>query len=361
MEPIPRNDIDPSATQTLDRRAFLGGLVAAGIATLAFGPGCSSGENPSDDPHTSQESLSESPNLSYGVTLDRIHDEEGNYIVGDVIEALDRLPERVSTRLVFDGSVDRIFRDDPERGWGTDSSYYADAIKELREVTDIMGELLDSYAVSGYTVEQYRQRAEEYVNGAGFAEQIAVWEIGNEVNGEWLLNDGEDPSVVADKLLAAYDVVTEAGGETALTFYYNKDCYARPEHEMFTWIDTVLGDERYASIKEVDHIFVSFYPEDCNGSTPEWTEVFQQLRERFPTAKLGFGEVGIGGEREPSVGEKEQYLREYYDETMPQLAEEIDEFVGGGYWWNFYPDMVEPSKRGDTQMLDALAATMSND
>ena len=56
--------------------------------------------------------------------------------------------------------------------------------------------------VRATTRAQVRTRAERFVKT--FGSQVDVWEVGNELNGEWL---GNPKSIIA-KTVAAYDVVT---------------------------------------------------------------------------------------------------------------------------------------------------------
>jgi hypothetical protein len=46
--------------------------------------------------------------------------------------------------------------------------------------------------------------------------------VGNDINGEWL---GTTPDVVA-KMKGAYDLVKARGNRTALTLYYNHNCFS---------------------------------------------------------------------------------------------------------------------------------------
>ena len=51
-------------------------------------------------------------------------------------------------------------------------------------MSGVMGELLDSYYVSQYSFAEYEARAIEYVDVLD--EHVDIWEIGNEINGEWV-------------------------------------------------------------------------------------------------------------------------------------------------------------------------------
>ena len=151
----------------------------------------------------------------------------------------------------------------------------------------------------------YRQRAVDFVNS--FGSQIDLWEVGNEVNGEWL---GPTSQTVA-KISAAYDTVVAAGGRTALTLYYNPNCWSAASNEMFTWAKANIPSAMKAGL---DYVFISYYPEDCNNYWPSqsgWQSVFDRLHQMFPSAQLGFGESGNSNDRDP-IAHKISLLNRYY-------------------------------------------------
>ena len=195
-----------------------------------------------------------------------------------------------------------------------------------------MGTIFDSEYIQHYTLDSYKKRVDEYLNLHG--DLVSIWEIGNEVNGEWT---GE-PSVVAQKTIYAYEEVKKMGYQTALTLYYNDynyndGCWAKPSEKMREWADRWLDDE----VKNgLDYIFISYYEEDCDNYQPtlkEWKGVFSDLGKIFPNAKLGFGEVGTTGDN------KEEYLKRYYS-----LDIKHPRYTGGHFWWYFKQDMVPKSK-----------------
>jgi hypothetical protein len=94
------------------------------------------------------------------------------------------LPRMPTTRIYFDVK-------EPAR-------YYAAAVRELRPVSYLMGELLDSSDEIHISAAAYRARVRSYLGA--FASEIDLWEIGNEVNGSWT---GRYP-VVSAKLTEAY-------------------------------------------------------------------------------------------------------------------------------------------------------------
>jgi hypothetical protein len=244
------------------------------------------------------------PGRVFGVTITDVSPLEG------ISEALRSLSRRPTARVVFD--ADRA------------AVTYAPALRELAGVSYIMGELVDSVAVANLSVDQYAARTSEYLDELG--DVIDLWEIGNEVNGEWV---GE-PDRVAAKVAVAYDLVAAQHRPTALTLYYNEGCVQNPEHELFTWAS------RYVSptLREgLDYVWVSYYEQRCHRPEPDWNSVFARLHELFPNAKLGFGGCGAS-----DPARKRETLEHFYNLEVSEPR-----FVGGYFWWYFREDMLPPS------------------
>jgi hypothetical protein len=264
------------------------------------------------------------PGRLWGVTLDDVNDP------ASIVASLKALPTKPIARVVFDR--------------GTRPSDYGSVITALHPYSYLMGELVDSSDANTYLVTEYRQRATDFVKA--FGGQIDLWEIGNEVNGEWL---GTTSATVA-KMTAAYQVVTAAGGRTALTLYYNPNCWSNANHEMFTWAKANVPPAMKAGL---NYVFISYYPEDCNNYWPSpkgWQSVFDRLHEMFPNAKLGFGESGNSDDRDPR-SQKIALLQRYY-----QLQIQGDNYVGGYFWWYYVEDALPYQ---GNPLWDTLAADMA--
>lgn len=264
------------------------------------------------------------PTPMVGVTLDTVEH------LPETIEALAALPVMPVARIVFDrGPV------------GT----YTAAVEELRPVAYLMGELVDSSDFRRYSLAAYRDRTRSYFGA--LHDQIDLWEIGNEVNGEWL---GPTKDVVA-KLRAAFRHVERRGGRTAMTLYFNQDCWEKRDHEMFSWTEKNVPAEMKAGL---DYVFVSWYPDDCRGVTPDWPAVFTRLRTVFPTAKLGFGEIGRDSTAPRAA--KARMVREFYG--MERGRDGLGpRFVGGFFWWYFAEEMVPKTKPLWRTLSETVAAT----
>jgi hypothetical protein len=264
------------------------------------------------------------PGRLWGVTLDDVSD------TAPIVASLKALPTRPIARVVFDAK--------------TTPDDYRRAISALHPVSYLMGGLVDSSAAKSYSVASYRQKAADFVQA--FGSQVDLWEVGNEVNGEWV---GKTSQEVA-KMNTAYQVVTDAGGRTALTLYYNPNCWEKKADEMFTWARANVP----AAMKSgLDYVFISYYPEDCNNYWPSpsgWQSVFDQLHRMFPNARLGFGESGNSNDRD-TTAQKVALLNRYY-----QLEIRGDDYVGGYFWWYYVEDALPYQ---GNPVWQALAATMT--
>ena len=279
-----------------------------------------------------------------------------------------------AARVVFDEGIDRVFH-----AGGLDATAYVELSGNIAPHATVMGELLDSLYVGDYDVGQYRARACEY--RATLGHLVDIWEIGNEVNGEWL---GEG---VVDKLAAAAAVFGADGAgfaaacpgfalradekpfEIALTLYYNgpydggvpteNNCWSEADHALDFWVDRDFGTPGATGTESVapvlDYVLVSYYEDDCDGIQPEWQPVFEHLAAVFPDAWLGFGECGT----EDAAGKAGTVRRYYHGMDLPdaQLANMHvvhPRYVGGFFWWYFSDDM------GDADVYGALADALDN-
>lgn len=240
-----------------------------------------------------------------------------------MVESLSALPVRATARVVFDE--------------GQSASYYVPATAAIHRVSDVMGELVDSLYVKRFSVAAYRARAREYLGALGA--NVDLWEIGNELNGEWL---GDTPDVIA-KVSGAFEEVKAAGRPAALTLYYNEGCSESASHEMFRWTEANVP----AALREgVDLVLLSYYEDDCRGPAPSWPDVFARLGRIFPRARLGIGECGT-----EDGARKEALVRKYYGMKLTEPR-----FVGGFFWWYFTTDMVPRTRPLWPVLAEAMSA-----
>lgn len=241
----------------------------------------------------------------YGVTL------TNPWATANSVDAIDSHDVQVTARIVFDETEA--------------ASNYRSLFNSISAVCPVMGEILDSFYMPDFTVQQFKNRVDQYLNE--FANEVAIWEIGNEINGNWL---GSTSSVV-QKVNYAFDQVEAIGGTHALTVYYNEDCHSGSD-EMWSWLSNNIATR----IKNgVDYVLVSWWEEDCNNLIPDWEVQFQRLGEMFPNSKLGFSEVG-------------SYQNEAKRRTIMNRAYGVEpnhpRYIGGHFWWFYNDDCVPKTK-----------------
>lgn len=255
----------------------------------------------------------------YGVTIDSIDN------LTETVKSLKSLAFKPTTRIVFDENVKAI--------------YYQKAVLQIHSVSFIMGGLLDSSYFKKYSVDAYSARTTEYLSVLD--NNVDIWEVGNEINGEWL---GDAPTVVA-KMNSAYDLVKAKNKLAALTLYYNEGCWTNKANEMFTWAEKNISSTLRQGL---NYVFISYYEDDCNGLRPEWQQVFKKLADLFPNAKIGFGEVGT-----KDASKKIAQINYYYNIKIAH-----PHYVGGYFWWYFLQDMV-PSTKPLWSVLNAALISSS--
>ena len=203
------------------------------------------------------------------------------------------------------------------------ADYNAD-VDAIRKVSDIMAQPVDSSEVKALSAAKYHARMVQFFDA--MKSRVDVWEIGNEVNGDWL----GSPVTVSAKITDAFDEAKKRKLKTALTLYYNSCCCANPTYEMVNWTRTWLPDRVK---KGVDYVLISYYPDDCSGQ-PNWKTTFSALRSMFPSAMLGFGEVYL-----KNSAKKDAFVRTYYGMSDPTTN-----YIGGYFYWYFREDAVPKSK-----------------
>lgn len=268
---------------------------------------------------------SESNEPMRGVTLESIEDFPASY------EVITDSEETLTVRVVLD--AERDLRD------------YQEVIASLSSVAVVMVQLLDSEELGAVSAEAYAARAAAAVEL--FGNDVSVWEIGNELNGEWV---GDNPEEINRKVLAAYDVIRASGGSSAITLNYwsGPDCYTKPWEATMDYARAMPTE-----LTTVDYIFLSVYETACSPpqqpSANELGATLQQLGEIFPQASLGIGEIGAQGVEDglatdPNLDQKRDIAQRYYgmhQELQRQLGER---FVGGYFWWYFKRDAVDPEE-----------------
>lgn len=267
----------------------------------------------------------------WGVTVDDISH------LGRVTTALASLPEPATARVYFDVR-------EP-------ASYYAAAVRGIGRVSTVMGELLDSSDEKTIPVAAFAARVASYLRV--LRGQVAIWEIGNEVNGNWV---GSYRSVAA-KLTTAYDLVTAAGGRTALTLYANN---FGPAHcgDGMSELTPAQFTRDYVPARVADglrYVFLSYYPAACGGREPsaaELASVLRQLHGLYPRAALGIGETGMPKPASLASRRRACQIMRWAYSLNPRLRY----YVGGYFWWNAAEDALQPRALLRTALTAAFLA-----
>jgi hypothetical protein len=252
------------------------------------------------------------------------------------------LPRMPTTRIYFDVK-------EPAR-------YYAAAVRELRPVSYLMGELLDSSDEIHISAAAYRARVRSYLGA--FASEIDLSEIGNEVNGSWT---GHYP-VVSAKLTEAYRQVTAWHKRTALTLLLQRQVRRRGRRaEPAGLLPPVRADR---NPDRLDYVFLSYYEDDCNGIRPSaatWTAYFRDLHALYPHALLGFGEIGRNNPVTTQTMAAGRSLISYYY----GLTIKLRYYVGGYFWWYYgsgcLPYQAKPLWRALRAGIVTEAARLAGD
>lgn len=251
----------------------------------------------------------------YGVTIDDTSD------VPAVVASLRALGRPVAVRVVFD--VDWSAPADPVE--------LVEPVRELAAVATVYGELVDSQDLARISVSQVTSRTAAYLRALG--PWVSVWEVGNEVNGNWTGDAGQ----VAAKVTAAYWQVRAAGRPAALTLYENTGCGDGPDElGPADWSARWLpADVR----RGLAYVLLSYYETQCADRRPSpsaWTQTFASLHPLFPAAQVGFGEVGLPDKATAATTATAASIVDYYY----RLPVALPYYMGGGFYWYYVEDMV---------------------
>lgn len=292
-------------------------LVAVGFLALGLA-GPAAGDSHALPRQTPAESVR-------GVTLESVQHLDA------IEQALARHSFRPTARIVF------------QRGAGP--ARYARAVRRLHDDADLMGEVLDSTAVRRTSVREYRSRTRAFVRR--FGSRLDFYEIGNELNGEWLGR----PRTINAKVAAAYDVVerehAREGLRSVITLNYwpSKDCYAQDWEATLPFARRMPARVRHG----VDVVLLSFYETACSPrahpSVGQLGSSLRALTRIFSAAEVGIGELGAQGRadglpRDPTLAEKERIARRYIGMHDQLRADVGPRYLGGYFWWYYATDAV---------------------
>jgi hypothetical protein len=289
----------------------------------------------------------------HGVTVADDYDIRTWDYLDQVIPALTNLDVTPTVRLTFTLEVDSGLQ-------GAVASTYITPVEQIKaainENTDahpfIMGQPVDSSYMFCFSQADHAARWHDYVETLG--EYVDIWEVGNEINGNWLYNTGPNADVsgqscpadwpggvpttttqdVANKMADAFQIVKAAGKRAALTLTFcPTDLPAT--NDPFTWLDTYVTSPVLRN--GMDYVLISYYPDvtGCGYGLPkasDWVNWFQGIQSRFPHSKVGMGEWGYTSASPPA--DLSTVLREGY-EINPSSHLIPGSWIGGVFYWEF--------------------------
>ncbi len=268
----------------------------------------------------------------HGVTADNTRgDVRNSTYLPKLLTSLKHLSVTPTTRIVYTPG--------DKTGYFSAKSYL-DATTQIRSVGYVLGQPVDSFYMRCFTPAEHLDRFKDYVDTLGNV--VDIWEVGNEINGEWLFGKTQkclpkatvsstSQADVVTKMTQAYDYVKSQGRTAALTLYYNTPCRKPAANEMFTWVNAYVPDRMKTGL---DYVLVSYYEVDCRGYKPDWQSVFSQLEAIFPNSRLGISEFGWSNSK-PSDKVVRGLIARHY-----AIHPSVPNWVGGGFYWEFGIDMV---------------------
>lgn len=331
--------------------------------------------------------------LIYGITIEDT--DKPQKLVDTLKKIRKKTGREVYTRIVID----------PERDVSDDYVKKVAKLSEAGPLMALVGDSHDVYRFNDADGERYEQRVRECFGK--LRRYVKIWEIGNEVNGEWvdyprlekekdddfdkrLERDmqAKDPDefdklrkLVGAQILRAFNFINREGGKTALTFWYNehlgRKCLSeapfKEEYEMFGWIDKHVTDQFMRD--NLDYVFISFYEEGCHvlsgkdgkgdddaaveADARGFTDSFNRLSATFKKADVGFGEFGPQCEKCRSrddaaccVSAQPEFIERYYKKYSAKI--DAPKYVGGYFYWYGLQDMVPSNKPAVTNLINAM-------
>jgi len=293
------------------------------------------------DKHTVDRSSAIIPTPIHGITVADNRDIRKNTYLNKVLESMSNLTSTPTVRVTY-----KLVGSDSNKGAKADT--YLSATKAISKNAYVLAEVLDSAYEFCFDVADHEARWNDYVSTLG--DYVDIWEVGNEVNGNWLDNSDPipikgqscpwkipvttDKDVIA-KMINAYHIVKKAGKTAALTLYYepNPACTTSmgPAYDPITWAIKNIPSDMKAGL---DYVLLSYYRDKCLNFKPDLAALFMQFHKIFPNAKLGMGEWGYSRGK-PNKVKLTELLNEGYS-----FHPDVPNWVGGVFFWEYGTDAV---------------------
>ena len=299
--------------------------------------------------HTVDRSSQSIPTPLHGVTVADNKDIRRDKYLHEVTESIGKLTSVPTVRLTY-----RLEGSDNDKG--AKAGTYLSSTRAISKRAYIFAEVIDSAYEFCFSVADHEARWNDYVSTLG--DYVDIWEVGNEINGNWL--DNSDPAPikgqtcpwkipnttdkdVITKMMNAYHIVKRAGKAAALTLYYepNPACTTSMglDYDPVTWATHNIPADMKSGL---DYVLLSYYRDKCLNFKPDLAALFVQFHKIFPNAKLGMGEWGYSKAR-PSNAKVTKLLNEGYS-----FHPDVPNWVGGVFFWEFGTDAVPYDPKPDS-------------
>lgn len=225
------------------------------------------------------------------------------------------------------------------------ASYYRSEVNAAHALgLRVVGQILDSSEMSGQSLSGWQSRVAKYVTTLSTVDE---WEVGNEVNGNWL-----GGNVAAKIAYAAQYVKAHTNARTLVTLYWQlgEDDAA---HSMFTWLKANLSQSTLSSI---DDLGMSVYVED-HPMGVAFDRVVSTLhnaapQQRVMITELDYWSPDLGhtwwwGSATDPTGAGRLKVASLYQSAMLGYS-----YSGGGAYWWYYLEEALPKN----QVWTTLAA-----
>jgi hypothetical protein len=241
-------------------------------------------------------------------------------------------------------------------------SEYDAVVKELRaRELHVMGTILDTNQwPSRLTPAVYAERTRNIV--LHYSEQIKSWEVGCEINGDWL--GGTKEPLTTDEVFKIYAAAAEQvktiepSLETVATLYWWDGTAPDEVHSLLGWL-TRYVPRGFA--KDIDVVAVSLWPED-NPVGMAFEPIFDQVRSLLPEKKLMLGSFGYVEQdalkgywwyspKDVDGGRKDMAI------LYTGAACGVSKSLCGGFWWQTLDQMM-PGKHKTTDLFRNYKKTL---
>lgn len=241
---------------------------------------------------------------------------------------------------------------------------YDAIVKDLRDRgLRVMGGVLDTAQwPNTLTPEIYTERAKNLV--LHYKGQINCWEIGSEINGNWL--GGSRNPIAAEDVYRIYQSAADAlktldpGLELVASLYWWEGTAPDDEHTLFGWLARFIPR---GFGRNVDVVALSIQPED-NPVGMALERIFEKTHLALPEKRLMVGSYGyVEGEELKGFWwlhpKDVDGARKDLVTLITPGALALDASLGGGFWWQTLDQML-PVKGKSTDLFKVYKRTVSS-